>query len=78
MRRTDIEWFIFTTYVDGGWRDIEMEPIPYASFAQRKLEEWKKRNPGVHADLKRTDPPRGRLAPRRGTPKYNLSKSPRR
>jgi len=75
MRRTDIEWFIFTTHVDGVWRDIEMKPIPDAIFAEMKLEEWRKGNPGVHAALKKTDPPRGRLVPRRGTSKYNTSKS---
>jgi hypothetical protein len=72
MRRTDREWFIFTTDVEG---DIEMKPIPDASFAETRLEEWKKEHPGVDAYLKRTDPPRGRLVPRRGRPKHNTSKS---
>ncbi len=74
MRKTDIKWFIFTKYVDGVWHDIKMKPMPDESFAERKLEEWRKKNPGIHAALKSTDPPRGRLVPRRGRPKYSASK----
>jgi hypothetical protein len=78
MRKTNLEWFIFTTNVEGVWHDIEMDPIPHESFAERKLAVWRKENPGIYAVLKRTDPPRGRLVSRPGRLKYSMPKSPRR
>ena len=74
MRKAELEWFIITKYVDGVWLDVKMEPIPGQALAQRELEEWRKRNPGVYADLKITTPPRGRLPSRRGKPKRAGSK----